>query len=321
MSSPILTVEDLAIDVRGQRVLDGVSFAVDQGSVLGIVGETGSGKSMTCRALTGMLDRIGAHVVAGSVNYAGHDLVSLNQSGWRALRGRHIALISQSSISGLDPIMRVGRQLRESVRAHDSSIDTDGRSLELLEAVHIPRARDVLRKYPHELSGGTRQRVVIALALAGEPDLLIADEPTTALDVTVQRGILELLATLRRERRMTLVLITHDLDVVHSIADEVVVMYAGRTVETGSTESIFRRPAHPYSRALLAAQPSNAVEGQALVSLPGSPPVTIADRVGCAFAPRCPSVQPACTTQDVTAVRFERGTRSAACLLVEESSS
>jgi len=317
MTNDLLSVRGLRVEVGGRRVLENVDLRVSRGEVVGVVGETGSGKSMTCRAVTGLLGRVGGRAVSGSIDFDGLDLLRLSSAGWRSVWGRRIALVSQSSLSGLDPIMRIGRQLRETIKVLAPDVDASARASELLEAVRMPQVSDVMHAYPHELSGGMRQRVVIALALAGSPDLLLADEPTTALDVTVQRGILELLAELREQTSMGLVLITHDLQLVRSVADRVVVMYAGRTVEDTASTDIFAAPGHPYTQALLAAQPSNAADGQMLYALPGAPPSLDDLLPGCPFAPRCPHTQDACKSGPVELRGLTDG-RRLACVQAEE---
>jgi oligopeptide/dipeptide ABC transporter ATP-binding protein len=296
VTETLLTVRGLAVELQGHEALTDVSFDVKSHSCMGLVGETGAGKSLTGRALTGLLRRIGARTVRGTALFDGIDLLSRTEKQWRALRGRRISMVPQSSLSGLDPLMRIGAQLEETIHELDKAVATGSRALELLELVHMPRAAGVLRLYPHELSGGMRQRVMIALALAGRPELLLADEPTTALDVTVQRGIIELLTDLRRETGMALILVTHDLTLIESIGDTVAIMYGGMVVETGPAQTVLTSPAHPYTRALLAARPSAARKGERLMAIPGGPP-GIADRpAGCPFAPRCPYVKDVCRT-------------------------
>jgi oligopeptide/dipeptide ABC transporter ATP-binding protein len=290
----LLEVDALAVQVGSQEILSQVKLSLEPGRCLGIVGETGSGKTMTARVLTGTLDRIGAEVLRGTARFADVELSTLGDRGWRALRGRRVALVPQGSLSSLDPVMSVGRQLTEAVRELGDVEDPRRAALELLDQVRMPRPEEVFRSYPHELSGGMRQRVMIALALAGEPDLLIADEPTTALDVTVQRQILLLLRSLQRERSMSLVIITHDLGVVEAITDTVAVMYAGTTVEVGPTEAVLADPRHPYTRALLAARPSAAGSGERLMDIQGHTPRPRDWPAGCRFAPRCAHAQPRC---------------------------
>jgi peptide/nickel transport system ATP-binding protein len=285
--SALLRVEGLAVELAGGEALSDVTFEVDRHACVGLVGETGCGKSLTCRVVLGLLPRIHGRVVRGRAVFDGVDLLALREAEWSKLRGRRIALVPQASLTGLDPVMKVGRQIIESVKALDPAVSARARARELLEQVQMPRAAAVMKLYPHELSGGMRQRVMIALALAGRPELLLADEPTTALDVTVQRSILELLAELRRDTGMALVLVTHDLAVVQSVADSVVVMYAGRVVEHGPTARVLDLPAHPYTAALIGARPTLAGHAERLVTIPGAAPGLLDRPSGCAFSPRC----------------------------------
>lgn len=291
----MLTVRDLAITVNGTELVSFVDFVVPTGECLGLVGETGSGKSLTCRALTGLLPAIGGNVSRGSILLDNDDLANRPQKQWKALRGRDIAFIPQNSMSGLDPLMRIGGQLAETVAAVSPGVDRRRRSLELLDQVQMPRAAEVMNSYPHELSGGMRQRVMIAMAIVGQPRLLIADEPTTALDVTVQKEVLTLLTSLRTELGMTMVFVTHDLGVVAEISSSLAIMYAGMTVEFGPTDRVLERPDHPYTMALLRAHPSSARVGSALTAIGGTPPAPSNWPRGCRFAPRCPYRVDACT--------------------------
>jgi oligopeptide/dipeptide ABC transporter ATP-binding protein len=294
MGSALLRVEGLGVELAGAEALTDVSFSVARGECLGIVGETGSGKSLTCRTLLGLERRIGARLVRGRIVLDGVELHGLNEGGWAEVRGRRVALVPQASLSSLDPLMRVGRQLTETVATLDPGADARARAVELLEQVHLPRPRDVQGRFPHELSGGMRQRVMIALALAGRPSLLVADEPTTALDVTVQRRILQLLKKIQESEQMALILISHDLGVVRSVSDEVAIMYAGRTVETGPVDEVLTRPAHPYTQALLAAQPVDADRDAPLSAITGVPPPLGRRPSGCPFRPRCPRAIDTC---------------------------
>jgi oligopeptide/dipeptide ABC transporter ATP-binding protein len=287
-------MEHLAVEIEGKRALRDVELTVPAGTCVGLVGETGSGKSMTCRTAIGLLPRVGATIVAGSMCFDGRDVTELSDDAWAQIRGRRIGLIPQNSFSALDPIQRVGRQAEETVRALDPEADTEARVDELLEAVHLRNRPAVRRAYPHELSGGMRQRVMIALALAGRPDLLLADEATTALDVTIERGILSLLRDRQQTEGMALLLITHDLSIVGALADSVVIMYAGTTVEAGKVDAVFSTPRHPYTRALLAARPATLEKGKRLPAIDGAPPGLGEAIEGCAFAARCPLVLPEC---------------------------
>jgi oligopeptide/dipeptide ABC transporter ATP-binding protein len=293
MSEPLLQVENLAVEIDGQRALHDVVLAVPPGGCVGIVGETGSGKSLTCRAILGLLPRIGARVVDGTATFDGLDILTLPERGWRDLRGRRVALIPQTSLTSLDPVMRVGKQMAETIRKFDGG-SNPARCIELLDAVEMPDPVGVMKCYPHELSGGMRQRIMIALALAGRPALLVADEASTALDVTIQRAILELLDRLRVELGMALLMVTHDIGVVQTFCDSVAVMYAGATVEHGPTREVCATPAHPYTHALMAAEPSLSAGSDRLATLPGAPPELGAQPDGCAFAPRCTYARDIC---------------------------
>ena len=297
-TEPLLHVEDLRVQFDTPdgtvRAVDGISYELERGRVLGIVGESGSGKSVSSLAIMGLTDRERART-SGRVVFGGRDLLALGEAQMRAVRGRDIAMIFQDPLSSLHPFYRVGAQLSEAIRAHrDSSrAQARARTLELLDMVGIPDARRRIDSYPHELSGGMRQRVMIAMALANEPALLIADEPTTALDVTVQAQILDLIARLKDELGMAVVIITHDLGVVAETADEIAVMYAGRIVERAPAERIFAAPEHPYTWGLLASIPRlDAPRREELAGIAGSPPSLLGLPAGCAFAPRCPYAQP-----------------------------
>jgi peptide/nickel transport system ATP-binding protein len=267
MTTPLLSVSGLDVQLGGRQVLHDVSFEIARGEALALVGESGSGKSVTARAITGLLTRIGGEVSAGTVSYEGTPIAQQDTAAWAALRGRKIALVPQASLSSLDPVIRIGAQLAETIRVLDPGAATGPRSLELLEQVRMSRAAEVLRSYPHELSGGMRQRVMIALALAGRPELIVADEPTTALDVTVQASILGLLGDLRAETGMTLLMIAHDLAVVGMVSERVAVMRQGVLLEEGPTTKVLSAPAHPYTKALLAARPEASAPGRPLAIL------------------------------------------------------
>jgi oligopeptide/dipeptide ABC transporter ATP-binding protein len=261
-----------------------------------LVGESGSGKTMLCRSLLGTLGRRKAAVLSGSIWFGGRDLARAPEGDWRQVRGRQIGYVPQSSLAGLNPVLTVRTQLVEALTAtrQMSRHDVEQRALELLDLVRIPRARYVLELRSHQLSGGMRQRVMLAAALAQEPRLLVADEPTTALDVTVQREILELIAGLRKELGMALVLVSHDLAIVEQVCERVVVMYAGATVEAGPVEAVVAGPRHPYTRALRLSRVDTAVPGQDLETIAGEPPSVGAWPPGCRFWPRCPLADDAC---------------------------
>jgi oligopeptide/dipeptide ABC transporter ATP-binding protein len=277
------------------RPVNAVSFALAEGKTLGIVGESGSGKTMLSLALMGLLPpgartsgEAWLHAAASNGSASGENLLADNSSQMRAARGRRIAMIFQEPMTALNPVMRVGAQIAEAIRAHEPSLGTKEINLRVLEALEraaLPEPNRRARQYAHELSGGLRQRMTIAMALAAGPSVLIADEPTTALDVTVQKQILELLENLRRELRLSMLFITHDLGVVAQVADRVAVMYAGRIVEEGPTQEVLRRPAHPYTIGLLRAAPRLVREK--IEAIPGTVPPLGALPPGCAFGPRC----------------------------------
>jgi peptide/nickel transport system ATP-binding protein len=291
-AEPLLCVEDLRVEFPTEdgvvRAVDGISYEVARGRTLGIVGESGSGKTVSSLTTMGLTRRQGARI-SGRIRLGGEDLLELGEERMRALRGNELAMIFQDPLSALHPFYRVGWQLVEAIRAHRqvSKAQARARAVELLELVRVPDAQRRVDAYPHELSGGMRQRAMIAMALANQPSLLIADEPTTALDVTVQAQILELLRELQRELGMAIVIITHDLGVVAELADEIAVMYAGRIVERGATAEIFAAPRHPYTWGLLRSIPTLDGPLTELVPIPGRPPSPIAPPSGCRFHPRC----------------------------------
>jgi len=295
--SALLEVRDLTVEFDTEdgvvHAVDGVSYDVHPGRTVGIVGESGSGKSVSSLTVMG-LTRFDNARVSGRVLFEGRDLLALSDEEMRAIRGEEIAMVFQDPLSSLHPFFRIGDQLTEAVRAHRdvSARAALDRAEELLRLVGIPEPRRRLRAYPHELSGGMRQRTMIAMALINDPKLLIADEPTTALDVTVQAQILELIARLQQELGMAVVMITHDLGVVAEVAHDVNVMYAGRIVERASTEALFARPEHPYTWGLLRSIPRlGAGRGEELVPIAGRPPSLVHRPSGCAFHPRCPYVR------------------------------
>ena len=290
----LLSVRDLVLEARpGGRtraIVDRLSTAISEGESLALVGESGSGKSMTALALMGLLPEPSVTVGGGAIRFRGADLLAMPGHERRRITGRDIAMIFQEPMTSLNPVMRVGDQIVEMIRAHEAvgRRAAMGRAAELLAAVRMPEPAARLRAWPHQLSGGQRQRVMIAIALACRPTLLIADEPTTALDVTVQAQILSLLRDLQRIMNMAMLFITHDLGVVANIADRVAVMYCGRIVESGPVRDIFRRPSHPYTRGLLHCIPNTARPGEELLTIPGQLPAPEETLAPCRFAPRCP---------------------------------
>ena len=289
--SAVLDVEHLSVrfrrDGREVRAVNDLSFSLARGEVLGIIGESGSGKSVTLRALIGLLP---PHArVEGAVRFRGGEVGKLAQDELRKLRGMGIGMIFQEPATALDPVYTIGQQIAETIVEHEGvdGASARGRALELLERVSVPAAARRLDSYPHELSGGMRQRAMIALALACRPEVLLADEPTTALDATVQIQLLLLLRELQRERNMAMIFVTHDMAVAAEISDRVAVMYAGRFVECGTVERVMLAPAHPYTRGLLASTVHASRRGKLLEAIPGSPPDLSDLPQGCAFAPRC----------------------------------
>ncbi|MEV0622027.1 ABC transporter ATP-binding protein [Nonomuraea sp. NPDC050404] len=297
--TPVLEVDRLAVDIRTPagtvRAVREVSFSVRSGETLALLGESGCGKSMTAQAIAGLLDPV-AHVAGGAVRLEGTDLLTLPPAQRRKLAGPGLAIVFQDALTALNPVQTVGAQLAEPFRIHErlSRRAALERAVELMERVGIPEPRARARAHPHQFSGGMRQRLLIAMAMALRPKVLLADEPTTALDVTVQAQIMELLRELRTEQQTALILITHDLAVVAEEADHVAVMYAGSIVEAGRVTDVFSRPRHPYTRGLLDSVPAEVARGVNLKSIPGSPPDLHAVPAGCAFHARCPMATDVC---------------------------
>ena len=298
---PLLEVEDLHVEFRTRdgvaRVLNGVSYHVEAGETLAVLGESGSGKSVTAQTIMGILDTPPAYVTGGSIRFRGQELLTESAERRRLVRGEGIAMIFQDALSALNPVFTVGFQIEEQLRVRKglSRKEARKRAIELLDLVRIPNPKGRVRQYPHEFSGGMRQRAMIAMSLALDPQLLIADEPTTALDVTVQAQIMDLLAEIKSERQMGLILITHDLGVVAETADRIAVMYAGRIVEHGDAHSLYRTPGHPYTIGLLNSLPRLDLKGQTLSTIKGLPPSLLNIPSGCPFHPRCPMKQSVCT--------------------------
>jgi peptide/nickel transport system ATP-binding protein len=328
MAELLLDVRDLVVSFRTDRgelrAVDSVSFSVPRGATVGLVGESGCGKSVTALSLIGLLPRPPGRIAGGSILFDGQDLAQADERTLRSIRGRGIGMIFQEPMTALNPVFTVGSQIMEAVRAHRevSRADARKRAIELLERVGIPAPAERVDAYPHQLSGGMRQRVMIAIALAGEPKLLVADEPTTALDVTIQAQILDLLSDLQRDLGMSILLITHDLGVVAEHTEEVVVMYAGKVVERGATRALFERPLHPYTQGLMASVPSYAGNrGKArLPTIPGMVPDLAQLPGGCRFRERCPSADQACAEAEPVLRDFSRGQR-AACVHVQAEGS
>ena len=296
----LLDVQNLSLRIGKLGLLDDLSFQLDRGEVLGLVGESGSGKSLTATALIGLHPHIGAEITEGRILFDGQDLRGLPEAQYRALRGKRIAFITQNPMSALDPLKTIGDQVDQVGRLHLGLSKTAARahSVEILSRLRIPEAATVTNAYPHHLSGGMKQRVVIAMALAANADLIIADEPTTALDVTVQAQIILILGELVREQNIGLIMITHDMGVVAQICDRYCVLYAGRVAEQGPVGQIFTAPRHPYSAALISCIPREGMAPGSLRGIPGTVPSALQFRNDCCrFAPRCPRASSLCESQ------------------------
>ncbi|MCP3755854.1 ABC transporter ATP-binding protein [Streptomyces sp. TBY4] len=299
----LLEVRDLHVEFKTRdgvaKAVNGVNYSVAEGETLAVLGESGSGKSVTAQAVMGILDMPPGRIAGGEILFKGKDLLKMKEEERRKVRGAEMAMIFQDALSSLNPVLSVGAQLGEMYEVHRgmSRKDARAKAVELMDRVKIPAARERVGDYPHQFSGGMRQRIMIAMAMALEPSLIIADEPTTALDVTVQAQVMDLLAELQRELNMGLILITHDLGVVADVADKIAVMYAGRIVEAAPVHEIYRSPAHPYTRGLLDSIPRLDQKGQELYAIKGLPPNLLAIPPGCAFNPRCPMAQAVCRTE------------------------
>jgi peptide/nickel transport system ATP-binding protein len=318
----LVEIDRLNIRFAGERTVHAVndlSLTLGDGEVLGLLGESGSGKSVTLRALMRLLPKKRT-AISGSIKVMGRDVLALTEEGLSAFRGQTVSMIFQEPALALDPVYTIGAQIAESVMRHESQSQSAARAraLEMLEVVRIPSAKRRLDSYPHEMSGGMRQRAMIALALACKPKILLADEPTTALDATVQIQILLLLRELQREFGMSVIFVTHDIGVAIEICDRVAVMYAGQIVEQGTLREVVRAPAHPYARGLLAATIHGAKRGQRLETIPGTPPSLDKAPHNCSFAPRCALAQPRCVEALPPAVQIGAG-RMARCILAEQS--
>lgn len=323
MNQPLLQLQDLQVvfytPFGPSHALRGVSFEIQAGQILGVVGESGCGKSMTARSILGIVPHPGK-VVNGRILFEGQNLLKLNERQMQKIRGRRIAMIFQNPKQALNPVFTIGQQLLKVMKHHQIAANKKAlyeRALQLLGDVGLPQTERILDTYPHRLSGGQQQRVMIAMALSTEPDLLIADEPTTALDVTIQAQILDLLVKLQEERGLTIMLITHDMGVVAKICHHVALFYAGRVVEQGPVREIFKNTKHPYSQGLLTTLPHPASRGGDLNVIPGSVPSGFTPLPGCAFASRCQHVMNICQEQFPPWCEFEKG-HQAACFLYDE---
>ncbi len=313
MTAPLLSVRNLTVRIGPATPVEEVGFDIGSGEVLGLVGESGSGKSLTLRSILRLLPQV-AHM-SGQILWRGRDLTALPEAELRALRGREIAIVFQEPMAALDPVLTVGLQITESLSEHLGlrGRAARARAVEMLDLVGIPDARRSVSSYPREFSGGMRQRAMIAIALAAGPKLLLADEPTTALDVTIQDQILKLLLRLRTELSMSVVLVTHDLGIVAETCDRVAVLYSGRIMETGSVETIFSRPAHAYTLGLINSIPQAKNAREHLASIPGAPPDPLDLPPGCRFAPRCSLAGPDCTLRQPT-LRLLSPEHATACI-------
>ena len=303
VGTPLLEVKDLHVEFHTRdgvaKAVNGVNYSVAAGETLAVLGESGSGKSVTAQTIMGILDMPPGKVTQGEILYRGQDMLKMSNEERRKIRGRKIAMIFQDALSALNPVLSVGYQLGEMFRVHQgvSRAEAKAKAIELMDRVRIPAAKERVNDYPHQFSGGMRQRIMIAMALALEPDLIIADEPTTALDVTVQAQVMDLLAELQAEYNMGLILITHDLGVVADVADKIAVMYAGRIVETAPVHELYANPAHPYTKGLLRSIPRLDQKGQELYAIKGLPPNLLKVPAGCAFNPRCDVATDLCRTE------------------------
>ena len=302
MAPPLLEVRNLSTHIVTKwgtvRAVDGVSFSIGAGETLGLVGESGSGKSMTCLSLLRLVPKA-ARIVGGAARLDGEDLLTLPEEAMTRVRGKQIAMILQDPMSSLNPVFTIGMQVREPVAQHQGlrGAALTRRAVELLAAVGIPSPEQRMAAYPHQLSGGMRQRAVGAMAIAAPPRVLIADEPTTSLDVTIQAQYLRLLRELQARHDLAMIFVTHDLGIVAKMCERVAIMYAGRIVETGPTRKIWRAPAHPYTRALLGSVPGIGAARRKLTAIDGQPPDAAAMPGGCAFHPRCPNALPRCAVE------------------------
>ena len=319
----LLEVDDLHVEFHTAdgvaKAINGVNFSLYEGETLAILGESGSGKSVTAQAIMGILDMPPAVIPKGQIRYCGQDLLTMPTDQRRRTRGPEISMVFQDALSSLNPVFPVGWQIAEMFRIHRGMNRSDSleRAVKLMQRVQIPAAKERVKAYPHQFSGGMRQRIMIAMAIALDPAVLIADEPTTALDVTVQAQIMALLQELQEERQMGLILITHDLGVVADVADKIAVMYAGRIVERADVYDLYRQPAHPYTKGLLESIPRLDQKGQQLAAIGGLPPNLMRIPAGCAFNPRCKFAQDVCR-EDRPALRLVAPGRESACHFAEE---
>jgi oligopeptide/dipeptide ABC transporter ATP-binding protein len=296
---PLLEIKNLQIEFgageQAVRAVDGVSLSLEAGKTLGLVGESGCGKSVTALSIAKLLPAPPARYAGGEILLEGRDVLKMSARDLRDIRGGWVSYVFQEPGASLNPVFRIGAQIKESLKYHRPAAANDAEVIRLLKLVGIPAPESRLRNYPHEMSGGMQQRVMIAMALASQPKLLVADEPTTALDVTIQAQIIDLLRDLRHQLGMAILLITHNLGIVGDLADDVAVMYAGQIVENGPVREVLKRPLHPYTQALIQSVPELEAEVERLTAIPGTVPLPGAFPKGCRFHPRCPKVQPECS--------------------------
>lgn len=323
MKEKLLQVEKLQTeftkDKQKIRILHDVSFHINKGEVLGLVGESGCGKSLTSLSIMRLFKGTSGEIASGRVEFDGMDLTKITESQMRKIRGKKLAMIFQEPMTSLNPVMRIGEQLMEPVRLHLGLKDQQAKDhvISILTKVGIPRPAEIFNEYPHQLSGGMRQRIMIAMAMSCQPNLLIADEPTTALDVTIQAQILDLMQQLQRQENMSILLITHDLGVVAEMCDRVVVMYAGRVVEEANVFELFEDPKHPYTKGLIGSVPKIGLKRDKLDSIKGNVPDPSNMPIGCKFAPRCKEVMPICFEKEPVSKKLENN-RLCSCWLYDK---
>lgn len=326
-NKPLLSIDDLKVYFKtatGQsRAVDGVSYRIDREETVCLVGESGCGKTVSALSILGLIPQPPGQIAGGRIQYDGRDLLGLDDEALQKIRGNHIAMVFQEPLTSLNPVFKIGDQIGEAIGIHNRIDETQlrERCIRLLTDVGIPSPEERIDAFPHQLSGGQRQRVMIAMALACDPDLVIADEPTTALDVTVQAQILKLFRSLQQQRAMSVLYITHDLGVVANVADRVYVMYAGIIAEEGRTRHIFHDPQHPYTQGLLASLPGRSKRGQRLYSIPGAVPNPAFKPSGCPFHPRCPHAVDTCRKEFPAMCDYGEGHRSRCPVLYEKRNS
>ncbi|PFO08643.1 peptide ABC transporter ATP-binding protein [Bacillus sp. AFS076308] len=319
--SHILQIKNLKVSFQSGKTLlpavDGISFNLREGEILGIVGESGSGKSVTSLATMGLIPSPPGKIEDGQIIFEGRDLINISEKEWRKVRGNQISMIFQEPMTSLNPLFTIGNQVMEAIKLHTNLSKREAlvRGIELLRLVGIPRAEGILKEYPHQLSGGMRQRIMIAMAMACNPKVLIADEPTTALDVTIQAQILALMKDLNKKTNTSIILITHDLGVVAEICERVIVMYSGQIVEQGDVRTILKNPQHPYTKGLLKSVPELRGKKERLYSIPGTVPAPGTIQNGCRFAPRCSEAFGKCHEEEPQLLTLEKEEHEVRCFL------